>query len=203
MCGVLCYADQNSGHTGKMAPNTLPPYLGIDPDAALSALDGPVETSGFADIAAACDEGRADLAGRGLQQDGRRQLRLFSTWEITRYLIPVAQGTFPPGAEAEPRPAPGAVGNRRRRQMVQSGRGAAPARAFRGRRLEGQELPALPPRGSARQDRCRGQFQGRRGQDQHGGASGHVGGSGRLQGAGDRSGQPGLDDVDLRRSGGR
>ena len=77
-----------------MAPNTLPPYLGIDPDAALSALDGPVETSGFADIAAACDEGRADLAGRGLQQDGRRQLRLFSTWEITRYLIPVAQGHF-------------------------------------------------------------------------------------------------------------
>lgn len=53
-----------------------------------------METDGFASIAAACAEGRDDLAGRGLQENGRRSLRLFSTWEITRYLIPVAQGHF-------------------------------------------------------------------------------------------------------------
>ncbi len=53
-----------------------------------------METNGFASIAAACAEGREDLAGRGLQENGRRSLRLFSTWEITRYLIPVAQGHF-------------------------------------------------------------------------------------------------------------
>lgn len=53
-----------------------------------------METNGFASIAAACAEGRDDLAGRGLQENGRRSLRLFSTWEITRYLIPVAQGHF-------------------------------------------------------------------------------------------------------------
>jgi chromosome partitioning protein len=32
-------------------------------------------------------------------------LRPFSTWEITRYLIPVAPGPFPPRPAPEPRPA--------------------------------------------------------------------------------------------------
>jgi chromosome partitioning protein len=72
----------------------LPPYFRIDPDQAARALGTPMETDGFASIAAACAEGRDDLAGRGLQENGRRSLRLFSTWEITRYLIPVAQGHF-------------------------------------------------------------------------------------------------------------
>ncbi|WP_028284946.1 AAA family ATPase [Pseudooceanicola nanhaiensis] len=72
----------------------LPPYFRIDPDQAARALGAPMETNGFASIAAACAEGRDDLAGRGLQENGRRSLRLFSTWEITRYLIPVAQGHF-------------------------------------------------------------------------------------------------------------
>jgi len=72
----------------------LPPYFRIDPDQAARALGAPMETNGFASIAAACAEGRDDLAGRGLQENGRRTLRLFSTWEITRYLIPVAQGHF-------------------------------------------------------------------------------------------------------------
>jgi len=72
----------------------LPPYFRIDPDQAAQALGAPADTAGFAAIAAACARGRDDLAGRGLQQDGRRALRLFSTWEITRYLIPVAQGHF-------------------------------------------------------------------------------------------------------------
>lgn len=71
-----------------------PPYFNISPDAALAELGQPMTTEGFATIAAACAAGREDLAGRGLQQDGQKRLRLFSTWEITRYLIPVAQAHF-------------------------------------------------------------------------------------------------------------
>jgi chromosome partitioning protein len=78
---------------GKEAAS-LPPYFNIDPDAALADLDPPTATQGFAEIAAACARGRADLAGRGLDETGRKQLRLFSTWEICRYLIPVAQAHF-------------------------------------------------------------------------------------------------------------
>lgn len=70
------------------------PYHGIAPDAALSALGDPVDTSGFAVIAEACRRGRDDLSGRGLDETGQKSLRRFSTWEITRYLIPVAQAHF-------------------------------------------------------------------------------------------------------------
>ena len=72
----------------------LPPYFNIDPDKALADLGAPVSANGFADIAQNCARGRADLAGRGLDETGRKSLRPFSTWEITRYLIPVAQGHF-------------------------------------------------------------------------------------------------------------
>ncbi|MCB1363053.1 MAG: AAA family ATPase [Rhodobacteraceae bacterium] len=79
---------------GTGATGGLPPYFNIDPDAALADLDPPTDTAGFAAIAGACARGRADLAGRGLDETGRKQLRLFSTWEITRYLIPVASAHF-------------------------------------------------------------------------------------------------------------
>lgn len=72
----------------------LPPYFNISPDAALADLGGPVGTDGFATLAEACNRGRADLASRGLGEEGRKTLRLFSTWEITRYLIPVAVQHF-------------------------------------------------------------------------------------------------------------
>lgn len=72
----------------------LPPYFNIDPDAARTAVGEPTTTEGFGAIAQACTRGRTDLAARGLEEDGGRRLRLFSTWEITRYLIPVAQGHF-------------------------------------------------------------------------------------------------------------
>lgn len=62
----------------------LPPYFNIDPDAALSDLDTPTSTGGFAEIAEACARGRADLSSRGMNEEGRKSLRLFSTWEITR-----------------------------------------------------------------------------------------------------------------------
>ena len=76
------------------AATTLPPYFNIDPDAALAELDAPTDTGGFAGIAQACARGRSDLASRGLNEQGHKTLRLFSTWEITRYLIPVAQAHF-------------------------------------------------------------------------------------------------------------
>jgi chromosome partitioning protein len=72
----------------------LPPYFGISPDAALGELGPPVGTGDFAAIAEACARGRADLAARGLGAGEAKRLRLFSTWEITRYLIPVAPPHF-------------------------------------------------------------------------------------------------------------
>jgi len=71
-----------------------PPYFNISPDAALADLDVPTDVARFAALAEACARGRADLAGSGLAEDGRKSLRRFSTWEITRYLIPVASAHF-------------------------------------------------------------------------------------------------------------
>ena len=72
-----------------------PPYFGISPDEALRDLARPMGTADFAEIAALCAQGRDDLARRGhAGPDGGKELRLFSTWEITRYLIPVAPAHF-------------------------------------------------------------------------------------------------------------
>jgi len=72
----------------------IPPYFNISPDAALADLSPPMTTSGFSKLAQACARGRSDLARRGLEENGRKKLRTFSTWEITRYLIPVATAHF-------------------------------------------------------------------------------------------------------------
>ncbi len=77
-----------------MSSADLPPYFNIAPDAACDALGDPTGTDGFNAIAAACRSGRDDLATRGLDETGRKSLRLFSTWEITKYLIPVAPAHF-------------------------------------------------------------------------------------------------------------
>ncbi|WP_166418802.1 AAA family ATPase [Cochlodiniinecator piscidefendens] len=81
---------------------TLPPYFNIDPDEALAALGDPTTTSSFSTISDACGRGRSDLESRGINPDGQRKLRLFSTWEITRYLIPVAQAHFRRVLKANP-----------------------------------------------------------------------------------------------------
>jgi len=86
----------------RESPDALPPYLSIRPEAALADLPPAVDTAKLAAIAAACARGRDDLAARGLSEDGRKTLRLFSTWEITRYLIPVAQGHFRRVLKANP-----------------------------------------------------------------------------------------------------
>ena len=85
-----------------MATAEQPPYFNISPDAALADLGAPTGSGDFAAIAEACARGRADLASRGLEEDGRKQLRLFSTWEITRYLIPVATPHFRRVLKANP-----------------------------------------------------------------------------------------------------
>ena len=77
-----------------MSSSDLPPYFNINADSAMTAMDAPSSTGYFARIAAACQQGRSDLAGRGLDDLGQRHLRRFSTWEITKYLIPVAPAHF-------------------------------------------------------------------------------------------------------------
>ncbi len=77
-----------------MSSNEAAPYHGLSPDEAAESLGAPLDTSGFATIAEACRKGRDDLAGRGLDEQGQKTLRRFSTWEITKYLIPVATAHF-------------------------------------------------------------------------------------------------------------
>ncbi|ATG41800.1 AAA family ATPase [Phaeobacter piscinae] len=73
-----------------MTSPTLPPYFNLDPEQAAAKLPDPIQTTRFAKAAAMCSKGREDLARRGYAPDGEKRLRKFSTWEITRYLIPVA-----------------------------------------------------------------------------------------------------------------
>ena len=74
----------------KTGENPLPPYFNIDPAAAADKLSGPVDTTRFAKAAAFATKGREDLATRGYAPDGQKKLRRFSTWEICKFLIPVA-----------------------------------------------------------------------------------------------------------------
>jgi chromosome partitioning protein len=76
------------------APPEVPPYFSIAADEALAELDPPVGTGDFGRIAELCARGRADLVARGHETGRERRLRLFSTWEITKYLIPVATAHF-------------------------------------------------------------------------------------------------------------
>jgi chromosome partitioning protein len=82
--------------------DTLRPYAGITPDSALAEIDAPLGTADFARLAEACARGRADLVARGAGETGRKTLRRFSTWEITRYLIPVAAPHFRRVLKANP-----------------------------------------------------------------------------------------------------
>ncbi|SLN69594.1 Sporulation initiation inhibitor protein Soj [Roseovarius albus] len=72
----------------------LPPYFSIDPKQAAERLTDPIDTARFAKAAAFAGRGREDLAKRGYAPDGQKRLRRFSTWEICRYLIPVAPAHF-------------------------------------------------------------------------------------------------------------
>lgn len=93
----LWYVKQNMQHWARALvtePSQGSTLLQHKSRSSPADLGDPVSASGFANIAQNCARGRADLAGRGLDETGRKMLRPFSTWEITRYLIPVAQGHF-------------------------------------------------------------------------------------------------------------
>ena len=79
-----------------------PPYFNIDPKRAAANLGGPVGTDRFREAAALCAQGREDLRSRGHGEGGAKTLRSFSTWEITRYLIPVAPAHFRRVLKANP-----------------------------------------------------------------------------------------------------
>ena len=69
---------------------TTPSYQAIDPIGAADKVGDAVDIRGFAYAAALCGRGRKDLELRGYAPDGRKRLRRFSIWEITRWMIPVA-----------------------------------------------------------------------------------------------------------------
>ena len=79
-----------------------PPYFNISPGAAASKLADPVSTPRFAKAASFAAKGRDDLARRGYAPDGQKRLRRFSTWEVTKYLIPVAPAHFRRVLKAHP-----------------------------------------------------------------------------------------------------
>lgn len=79
-----------------------PPYFDIHPNEALEDLGEPVQTESFATAARMASEGRQDLVTRGLTPKGKKELRKFSTWEITKYLIPVAPPHFRRVLKANP-----------------------------------------------------------------------------------------------------
>ena len=160
----------------------------------------------FAEIAARlCSRAVLDLASRGLNEEGRKDLRLFSTWEITRYLIPVAQAHFRRVLKAESRPAPGAHQKQRAAPNGSPFDEVLRLRAFfgaQGSKGQGTTCPIVPPDSPPRWwpwPISRAAWA--RPQPQRIWPCRRA--LGRLPGAGDRSGQPGLDDLDLWRSGSR
>ena len=74
----------------KRSETPLPPYFNLDPARAAARIGQPIDTVRFAKAAAFSKRGRDDLLKRGLSPEGKKHLRKFSTWEICRYLIPVA-----------------------------------------------------------------------------------------------------------------
>ncbi|MEM6594848.1 MAG: AAA family ATPase [Pseudomonadota bacterium] len=85
-----------------MSDTGRPPYFGLDPERAAAKLAPPTSTQRFATAAGLAAKGRDDLAKRGYAPDGTKRLRRFSTWEICRYLIPVAPAHFRRVIKANP-----------------------------------------------------------------------------------------------------
>ena len=87
--------------TSSFKPD-VPPYFGIDPAAAAAKLSLPSDTARFARAATFAAKGRDELKRSGHAPDGFKRLRRFSTWEICRYLIPVAPAHFRRVLKAHP-----------------------------------------------------------------------------------------------------
>lgn len=98
-------AGAGSRATAERAPARPPrgaPLAPAEARAALKAVGAPVGTADLAAAAAACAEGREALVRAGAEEGGGRVLRRFSTWEVTRYLIPVATAHFRRVLKANP-----------------------------------------------------------------------------------------------------
>jgi len=78
----------------KAAPYDPPPYLGLDPVKSATNLGEAADVRRFAYAAQLCARGRDDLVKRGYAPEGHKRLRRFSTWEITRYMLPMAPAHF-------------------------------------------------------------------------------------------------------------
>ena len=133
-----------------------PPYFNISPDEALAELDAAGRHRRLRRHRRACAQGRA-RPGRPRPRGERRRAGCgcFSTWEITRYLIPVAPAHFRRVLRANPALPQGRSETAGRRQVVHPRRGAAAARAFRRRGQPRQGVPPLPPGRAAGQGRAR------------------------------------------------
>ena len=206
MCRESWYIAENAAHEASSRWPRTPrrrclPTSASPPTRRCAELGRPVGTRDLAAIAEACARGRDDLAGRGHEAGGRKTLRLFSTWEITRYLIPVAQAHFRRVLRANPALPQGRTETDGRRQVVHPRRGPAAARPLRRRGQPRQALRPVAPGRPAGQGRGHRQLQGRRRQDLDGGAPRDVGRPRRLPRPRRRPRQPGLDDLDLRRQG--
>lgn len=106
MCDSFEYGIEKQSHrqfymTSNEKP-PLPPYMGIDPAKAAERLVDPIHTARFAKAAAFAAKGREELAKGGHAPDGQKRLRKFSTWEVCRFLIPVAPAHFRRVLKAQP-----------------------------------------------------------------------------------------------------
>ncbi|NBC95279.1 MAG: AAA family ATPase, partial [Deinococcus-Thermus bacterium] len=62
----------------------------------------PADTAMFADAAALCAEGRADLVRRGQSLEGRKRLRQFSLGEVSRWLLAMEPAALRTALDADP-----------------------------------------------------------------------------------------------------
>ncbi len=84
-----------------------------------------------------------------MDDDGRKSLRLFSTWEITRYLIPVAQAHFRRVLKQNPELPQGRSETEGGAKWFTLDEVLRLRGHFAAQGSKAKNYPALPPRGAA------------------------------------------------------